>query len=179
MPDFDNGNIAEISFRALIRIYGLLGRIMQPYFGQWGISGSQWGVLRAIYWAEQEGKTGLRMLELGDRLLVRPPSVSGLVNRLQKLGYVKRYLSKTDLRGKEVRLTPAGRDLVLKILEKHRSQIELLMGGLTDSELRQFSFLMDRITAHLDAMAAERGARLPYPHFSRTEESGENGDRLV
>jgi len=172
MTEINSGNEAEAAFRALIRVYGLIGRIMQPYFGRIGISGSQWGLLRTLYRAEQEGKPGLRILELGDQLLVRPPSVSGLVNRLQRLGYVRRILPKSDLRAKEVHLTNAGRELVRRVLITHGSQIELLMGGLDEAELHQLSGFMDRLAKHLNGVAEEQISALPSRMASNEKSDG-------
>src|SRR5438045_9539495 len=81
---------AEGAFRELIRTYGLVERVMQPYFAGFGISGSQWGVLRNLHRAEQAGQTGLRVTALSERLLIRPPSVTGVVDRLQRAGLVAR-----------------------------------------------------------------------------------------
>src|SRR5437016_8507265 len=102
----------EGTFRELLRVLGLLERVMQPYFAQFGISGSQWGVLRQLHRAEQDGLPGLRLTELSERLLIRPPSVTGLVDRLERARLVVRDGSPTDLRAKQIALTRAGRKLV-------------------------------------------------------------------
>src|SRR4051794_13254810 len=101
----------EEVFRALVRTLGLLERVMNPYFAQFGISGTQWGVLRTLHRAEADGQAGLRLIDLSDRLLVRPPSVTGIVDRLQRLGLVQRDETPHDLRAKQVVLTPKGRQL--------------------------------------------------------------------
>ncbi|PWT83061.1 MAG: hypothetical protein C5B58_07105, partial [Acidobacteria bacterium] len=88
---------AEGTFREMIRTWGLLERIMQTYFARFGISGAQWGVLRNLHRAEQEGLGGLRLTDLSERLLVRPPSVTGVVDRLERAGLVVRDGSPTDL----------------------------------------------------------------------------------
>ncbi len=142
----------ETGFRALIRISGLLDRVMQPYFARFGLSRSQWGALRTLHRAEREGLAGLRLMDLGDRLLVRPPSVTGLIDRLQRLGYVVRSSSTSDLRGKEVRMTQSGRDLVERILKGHSSQIRSVMAGLNATEHIQLSSLLKRLALHLESM---------------------------
>ena len=93
----------ENPIRKLIRTSGLLERVSQPYFARFGISGSQWGVLRNLYRAEQEGLPGLRLTDLCGRLLTRPPSITGLVDRLQRAGLVVRGGSPkaTDLTARE------------------------------------------------------------------------------
>src|SRR5436309_11360463 len=81
---------AESAFRELLRTFGLLERVMQPYFARYGISGSQWGVLRNLHRAAGEGRPGLRVVELSERLLIRPPSVTGALDRLERAGLVER-----------------------------------------------------------------------------------------
>src|SRR5436305_3266338 len=102
----------ENAFRELIRTFGLAERVMQPYFARFGISGSQWGVLRNLQRCEEEGLPGLRLSELSDRLLIRPASVTGLIDRLERAALVERISSTTDLRVTQVRLTDEGRSLV-------------------------------------------------------------------
>src|SRR5262245_35709714 len=113
------GRPAEVTFRELLHTLGLVERVMQPYFAQFGISGSQWGVLRNLYRAEQEGMPGLRLTDLSERLLIRPPSVTGVVDRLERGRLVVRDGSPTDLRSKRVALTRQGRQLVERMLAIH------------------------------------------------------------
>src|SRR5438270_13294143 len=95
---------AESTFRALIRIYGLLERIMQPYFARFGISGAQFGVLRTLERAEKTGGGRLGVTELSERLLIRPPSVTGVVDRLVRDGLVTRAALPADRRVKQIEL---------------------------------------------------------------------------
>jgi MarR family 2-MHQ and catechol resistance regulon transcriptional repressor len=141
-------------YRTLLRVIGLIDRVMQPYFGRFGISRSQWACLRVLYRAEQEGLPGLRPVDLGRRLLVRPPSVTGLIERLRRLGYVSSNSSSADLRGKEVRLSDSGRKLVERILLGHGRQIAAVMGGLDAAGQQQLHLLLKRLAEHLESMAA-------------------------
>src|ERR1700731_4431170 len=96
--------IGEGAWRELLRVFGMFERIMHPYFARFGISGSQWGVLRTLHRAEQTNLTGLRLTDLSERLLIRPPSVTGVVDRLERAGLVERTGSPTDLRAKQIGL---------------------------------------------------------------------------
>ncbi len=143
---------SESAFRELIRIYGLLERVMQPYFARFGISGAQWGVLRNLSRAEEAGTAGLRLTDLGDRLLIRPPSVTGVVDRLERAGLVVRDGSPSDMRAKYVRLTPKGREVVLRVRAVHGTQIDRLLGGLNAAEQTAFQGLLSRLGKHLEEM---------------------------
>src|SRR5438132_3373898 len=113
--------------RQMIRSFGLVERVMQPYFARFGISGSQWGVLRNLHRAEQEGHAALRVTELSDRLLIRPPSVTGLIDRLERSKLVRRYASSVDSRVRHIQLTVAGRRLVEQILAQHGNQVSKVL----------------------------------------------------
>ena len=142
----------EAAFRALVRTLGLVDRVMEPYFARFGISGTKWGAMRALWRAEREGSGGLRMSELSDRLLVRPPSVTGVVDRLEREGLVARDAAADDLRAKRVRLTPKGRRLVEQVLAVHAGQIDRVMDGLDSDEQAAFHKLLDRMCGHLQTL---------------------------
>src|SRR5437763_1977271 len=101
----------EETFRTLVHTLGLLDRPTQPYFARFGISGAQWGVLRTRHRAESADGAGLRLVDLSERLLVRPPSVTGVVDRLERAGLLSRVESAADHRAKTVALTEKGRHL--------------------------------------------------------------------
>lgn len=143
----------EMTFRTLLRTIGLLRRVMEPYFAQAGISSSQWAVLRALHRAEEEGLAEVRQKDLAHRLLIRPPSVSGIVERLCRSGWVARSGSLTDQRAKQVFLTPAGRDLVHRVLKQHGMQVRAVLGALNESEQAQLGQLLGRLGTHLQVLA--------------------------
>src|SRR5262245_8417293 len=133
----------------LVRTFGLLERVMHPYFARFGISGSQWGVLRVLTRAEAADLPGLRLTDLSERLLVRPPSVTTLVDRLERQGLVSRHGVSDDLRVRLVSLTDKGRQLVQKVLSVHAQQIETVLGGLTPAERDELLRLLRNLGGHL------------------------------
>src|SRR5579871_3405826 len=146
---------AEGAFRQLLRTSGLLERVMQPYFARFGITGAQWGVLRNLHRAELDGESALRLTDLSERLLIRPPSVTSVVDRLERAGLVARGDSTSDLRSKQVALTVRGRQLVERVLAVHDSQINTVMDGLTAAEQVKLQKLLRRLEKHLDEVLAE------------------------
>src|SRR5579884_1578226 len=144
----------EAAFRELIRTRGLLERVQQTYFAQFGLTGSQWAILRHLHRAAEEGQDSLRLTDLSDRLLVRPPSVTGVVDRLERAGLVARAESPTDLRTKQIVLTEKGRDLIDRVLAVHGAQIERVLGGLTSAEVVELHRLLTRFRDHLEKLLA-------------------------
>jgi len=149
---------ADLAFRSLLRTFGLLRRVMEPYFGKYGISGAHWGVLVTLHRAEEEGHESLRLVDLSERLIVRPPSMTSVVDRLQRMSLVGRAASPTDQRAKLVRLTAKGRALVARILEGHGERTAQLLGGLNEAEQGDLHGLLERMANHLDEMARHEEA---------------------
>lgn len=148
---------AEGAFRQLIRTIGLLERAMQPCFARFGITGGQWGVLRNLYRAEGEGLPSLRLTDLSERLLIRPPSVTGVVDRLERARLVARVDSPTDLRVKRITLTPRGRQLVDRMLEVHADHVETVMDVLSPAKQRTLQDMLRRLEEHLDGLLDRGG----------------------
>jgi DNA-binding MarR family transcriptional regulator len=146
---FEPSVTSEAAFRSLLRVYGLLKRVMEPYFATFGISGSQWAVLRTLHRAKIEGLPSLRVGDIGERVLIRPPSVTGVVGRLQRMGLVAREASSTDSRARQVSLTPSGNELVERVLDGHKAKISDVLSGLSPAEQSQLDQLLGRICTHV------------------------------
>jgi DNA-binding MarR family transcriptional regulator len=149
----------ERAFREFLRAGGLVKRAMEPYFARFGISGAQWGVLRTLHRAEAAGEPPPRLTDLSDLLLIRPPSVCGVVDRLERFGLVERLPDSGDQRSRHVRLTRSGRRLVSHILAGHSSWMGSLMSGLSPGEQSEFLRLLRKFGAGLDD--AERSVAPP------------------
>ena len=148
----------ENALREMIRVFGLVEKVMQPYFARFGISGAQWGIMRNLHRAEQDGLPGLRLTDLSERLLIRPPSVTGVVDRLQRAGLVIRRGSTTDLRSKRVSLTDAGRRLVEQVLAVHSTQVDAVLAGLEPHERVELQRLLSRLGQHLERLLMQETA---------------------
>lgn len=126
---------------------------MGPYFARFGITGSQWSVLRALHRAESEGFAGLRLTDLSERLVIRPPSVTGVVDRLERLSLVVRESVAGDLRVKMVRLTPKAKNLLDRVLVGHEAQIDNVLSVLSPADHDQLFGLLSKLNAHLERLS--------------------------
>jgi len=145
--------MTEAIFHALLRTLGLVRQVMEPYFARFGISGPQWAVLRVLHDGQRDGRRWLPLKDVGRCLLIQPPSVTGVVDRLERQGLVERHTSPADLRVRRVNLTPAGRKLVAKVLAAHGDQIRSLFAGLRPQEQEDLLGLLGQLEAHLGALA--------------------------
>ena len=153
--------MTEAVFHSLLRSWGLLRQVQDPHFARFGISASQWGILRVLQRAALKGEPELPLKEVGERLLIQPPSVTGAVDRLERQGFVKRSSSKTDLRVRHLSLTPRGQELMAKVLVGHTQRIQSLFAGLQPHEQEIMLGLLKRMEAHLRALLAPQPGTSP------------------
>jgi len=85
-----------------------------------GLSAQQYQALLAI-----RGEPGgtITIGDLAERLLLRPHSATGLVDRLQRLGVVRRGGASEDRRRTVVALTPEGEKLLASLASMHRQEL--------------------------------------------------------
>lgn len=69
---------------------------------------------------------------LAERLILKPHSASGLVERLETLGLLAREPSPTDRRASVLRLTPAARTTLQHLSTAHREEIRRLRPLLSE-----------------------------------------------
>jgi DNA-binding MarR family transcriptional regulator len=89
--------------------------------------------------------------ELGNRLIVTRATVTGVVDSLERRGFVQRTPNPNDRRGIIVELTPSGVDACAQTRTLiHRYERDW-MGVLTEDELATYIDLMHRIQDHVSA----------------------------
>lgn len=93
--------------------------------------------------------------ELGDRLIVTRATVTGLLDSLERRGYVRRSANPADRRGLLAEITPAGLSVVQEIRTLvHRNEMDW-MSGLSEAELGAYIELLHRIQDSLGAASPE------------------------
>ncbi|MCA9022286.1 MAG: MarR family transcriptional regulator [Planctomycetaceae bacterium] len=107
-------------------------------FRQYGLTCSQYNVLRIL---RGEGRP-LPSLEIASRMIQVVPAITGLIDRLEKLGLVTRERCSADRRVVYVALTEKAVVLLKEIDEPGRELHQRLIGHLTKSELKELSRLL-------------------------------------
>lgn len=98
----------------------------------------------------------LRLNELNQEVLLSQPSMSRLVERLERQGLVRRKLAPEDRRGVLVGLTDEGRELQKAIGREHVKEIHrLLSPALEPAELEQLRSLADKLRAGVNRAVSE------------------------
>ncbi|GMV86204.1 MAG: hypothetical protein AMXMBFR80_20590 [Dehalococcoidia bacterium] len=100
---------------------------------------------------------GLSNAELAERLYVTRPSVSALLERLERGGFIRREVSPTDRRGINIWLEPRGRAAIESLRAEIREYAAALMEDLADAEIDAFIAAVGRF---VDAGRARRARDL-------------------
>ncbi len=103
-----------------------------------GISLAQFDFLAQLH---RVGEADVAMSELGRRLMVTSGNVTGLTDRLERQGWVKRERAAHDRRTQYVRLTAEGRARFEAIAAEHRQWVQELLAGL-DADARRVLFTL-------------------------------------
>ena len=128
------------------RFQNRFGRLFREY----GLTPSQYNILRIL---RGEGKP-LPSLEVADRMIQVVPAITGLIDRLEKAGFVSRHRCEQDRRVVYVEIT----ENALKLLEKmDQPVIDLhyqLIGHLKRAELKDLIRLLEKARAPLSEAKA-------------------------
>jgi DNA-binding MarR family transcriptional regulator len=113
-----------------------------------GLTGSQYNVLRIL---RGEG-TPLPMAEIASRTIQVVPGITGLVDRLEAAGLVRRDRSTADRRVIFVGITPKGLAVLAKLDAPLPALEKKLLAGLTHAEQRQLIELLEKVRDHLERL---------------------------
>jgi DNA-binding MarR family transcriptional regulator len=126
-------NLAEEAYLNLQRTSEALTRNLSETLKAYGVTGTQYNVLRILRGAEP---VGLPCSEVASRMVTRDPDVTRLLDRLDKQGLVTRERSAEDRRVVTTRITPKGLELLAgldrPIAEMHQRQL----AHMDDDQLR-------------------------------------------
>ena len=158
MPPPVPPDIVEVE-RALARITHLLNRAKQhdSIAAEAGVPVDRAAVpiLRQLSDSEP-----LRPGDLAALLAVEAPHVTRQIQRLEATGYVERIPDPDDRRAHRIRLTPAGRQAVDRILDAARQLIWHALAEWSPQDREQLASLFHRMVDDFIAHAATRGITL-------------------
>lgn len=135
--------IDEATERATAALIGL-SALLDPYrLKMWDESQLTVTQLRLLSLLEE--KEGVGNAELADKLLVTRPSVSALLDRLEKGGFLRREISPEDRRGIKIWLEPAGRNAVTKVRGEASSFVKSLLGEISERDKLTFARAAEKV----------------------------------
>jgi DNA-binding MarR family transcriptional regulator len=140
-------------YRGLIQLLRTAEALWQGsriFFARWDLSPSQFNVLNLL----QEAPAGMSQTDLSRTLLMHRSNVTGLVDRLEERGLVKRLEMAGDRRSYRVVLTVAGTRQMREILPLYLRAVEEVWGGTEGGQVGALAATLKRLGANAHQMAA-------------------------
>lgn len=107
-----------------------------------------------LAWLALEGE--LSQAELASKMMVEPPTLVGILDRMERDGWITRNGCPSDRRKKLIRATSAAEPVWEKIAEGGRRVRALATEGLSEEELETLKLLLSRVNRNLESHAARR-----------------------
>lgn len=137
----------------LLRAANALWDASRVFFERWDLSPSQFNILNLL----DSCPCGLSQTELGRQLLTHRSNVTGLVDRLEKRGLVRRNEASADRRVYHVALTPKGAALLKSILPHYHNEADHIWDGIAEEHISSLLAALNRVTRN----AGETELRAP------------------
>jgi len=94
--------------------------------------------------------------ELADAAGVTRATMTGLIDTLERDGYVKREPDPVDRRQMSVLLTPAGEKFLMEFLPGHFKAINAVMSTLTEDERKTLVRILGKVQEQAAALGTQR-----------------------
>lgn len=137
-------SIADEAFVTLQRTADVLLRGITQFLKPWGVSPTQYNVLRILRGA---GPVGLRCGEIGERMVTHDPDITRLLDRMDKAGWIERTRDTKDRRVVVTRVTKVGLDLLKQLDRPIDEYTRKISGELGDRRLRELVDLLNEVRA--------------------------------
>ena len=141
MEQFKIGKILKI-------VSNYMDKDMNNCLSDYNITRSQMGILIYIQVAECKNIEA-NQVDIEKEFNLKNPTVTGLINRLEEKGYIKRVRSDKDKRYNKLELTESGREILNKGKRKAQENEEKLLNILTDDEIKELKRILTKIVNNI------------------------------
>lgn len=124
----------------VLRTAAVLDHMMAEVFRPFGITPTQFNVLRILRGAGEKGLCGR---EVSERMVTRVPDIPRLLDRMEKAGLISRERDVDDRRHVTARITRKGLDLLDDVAREAPAPVEDRFGRLSESQLRALIDALD------------------------------------
>jgi len=137
-PPFSS--VEEEALLNLMRTSDTLHRAFHQKTRKWGITSTQYNVLRILRGAQPQGLT---CSAIGDRMITAEPDITRLLARLKALKFVRQQRDKQDRRAVWTQISPAGLALLSEMDPVILKFPQELLGHLNSQELAELIRLLE------------------------------------
>ncbi len=141
MPDRERDLVSGV-----IQLANLLTRRLAPIFERAKVTPQQWSILAAL----GDSESSMTLAGLARKLMVSKQNMTGMIARLEQLGFAERHEDPKDLRSSRVQLTRRGRALVEKFRPLYEEWRGKLAHDLPERDIATLKRTVDRLIYELE-----------------------------
>jgi DNA-binding MarR family transcriptional regulator len=145
LPDPSNAGL--FAWVQLVRTHAKMVRRLEQLLDQHGLTLPQFDVLATLSVEEE-----ITQQELAGRLLVTKGNVCGMLDRMEKSGWVERRADPQDRRSNRLFLTDKGRRLLGSVLPAHAAMVRRVTDALPVGEMQRLYQVLEKLEYGLDAI---------------------------
>lgn len=129
-----------------------------PHLRENDLSPQQWRVLRALFEAKESSEGEIEMKLLAERCSLLLPSLSRIVQLLEKRALISRRTSKSDQRRSMIGITASGIDLVNLMSPQSEARYDHITEVFGYGKLELLYELLEELTTKLNQAELEGGS---------------------
>ena len=122
-----------------------IGKLAQTMYAEYDLNKSQSMILFQLH---RDGRISQK--ELAQKLNVSAPSITSMIQKMEKSGYITRRTDEQDQRVMRLSLTEKGESLVQSVIDVSDRMEQILSEGMSLEERLLFRRLMLQINENLD-----------------------------
>ena len=127
-------------FIVLSRANKAITEMTNQFFQDQGLNPTEFAVLELLY---HKGHQPLQ--QIGQKILLASGSITYVVDKLEKRGYIQRILCPNDRRVTYAQITDDGKSFMDRVFPMHEQQLHEIMSVLTGEEKEQAITLLKKL----------------------------------
>ena len=146
-------SLEEEAFLNLLRTSDRLHRAFERQARAWGVTSTQYNVLRILRGAHPDGLT---CAAIGERMIAAVPDITRLLARMKKLNLIRQQRDRSDRRTVRTHISPAGLELLQALDPLIQGLPGDLLGHMSAAELAELIRLLELARRHSEAISGRQ-----------------------
>lgn len=137
------------SLTVLLRASQSIEEVLRKDMQKYGLNMTEFAVLELLY---HKGEQPIQ--KIGEKILITSGSITYVVDKLEKKGFVERVACPNDRRVTFATITPSGTTFMKEIFPQHEQKVGQIFDVLSDEEQRQFIGMAKTVGFHAKSLTA-------------------------
>jgi len=133
----------------MVRFSALVSNYLDMHFQRYELSQPGFLTLMILY---SDDTIQWTAIQIAEELKVKPPTMTGILDTLEKLGFILRTPSKTDRRKNYIQLSKIGKSKLKKIVPDHISKIQSAFALLKSNFLKEENLIFSELEHCLEKL---------------------------